>query len=145
MHLAGQAILKNVNLRVEHHGEETALGVDIRLQLKTHADNLSGLDASLKSFLYTVENKLRIPELEPVKLSSTFENYALHLAAETYEPVTFSKFEIDAEADGVVQISFNAAVSNFESERLPMLADCLLEQGRVVNIDMEPLQADLPL
>lgn len=145
MHLAGQAILRNINLRVEHHGEDTALGVDVRLQLKAPAEALDEVDSGLKGFLYTVDNKLRMPILEPIKLKSEYENHALHLSDQTYEPVKFSKFEIEAEQDGIVQIAFNANISGFEPTDLPRLAQAMLEPGRVVNIDIEALQGELVL
>jgi hypothetical protein len=145
MRLAGQAVLKNLNIRVEHHGEDVALGLDLRLQLRTHSEKLAQLEPSLESFLYTNEGVLRMPTLEPLKLSSEYEEQAMHLADGTYEPVTLSRFEVTAEPMGIVLICFNASLSSVSPEDITALAGALLAPGRVVNIDTEPLQAELEL
>jgi len=143
MELKGRAILKNLNLRVEHHGEDLALGVDFRFNLKTSADDLVQLDPALRGALYLEDGRLRIPTLEPIKLTNEFDNHALHLGAETYEPTKLSKFEVQPEQSGQVQLTFNAAVSNFDHERLPEAVANMLEPGRLVNINIAALQGEL--
>jgi hypothetical protein len=144
--IAGQAIIKNVNMRAEHHGEDRELGVDLKLELRTNADVLANLSTELKDMLWLEDDttrRLRVPELKPLKLDVCFENHTLHLADLSYDGVTVHKFEVDPEPDGAVNLTMTVSMSKVQETVLPPLAAALLDH--VVNIDIEPMQAGLEL
>lgn len=140
--IAGQALLKNLNLRREHHGEDVALGLDLRLKLGVDADALVHFGSALKSLLYEGMN-LRMPYIKPLQLTCEFKDHVLHIADLSFDGVCFSKFCITAEPEGKVELEFNASISAASTEYLPQLAALLIEE--VCNIDIEPAQGSLDL
>ena len=144
--IAGQAIIKSINMRAEHEGEDRELGVDIKLELKTDLEALANFGPALKSLLYSEaddpdKRKLRMPLLKPLGINDEAEHHTLHIADQSYDDVTLSKFDIAAEDDGRVTVTMTASLSAVDADLLPMLARLYLE--RTVNVDIEPQQGDL--
>jgi hypothetical protein len=138
--LKGRARLTHLNLRTEYHGEEKALGVDLRLVLATDADDLVHFGAALKSLLYDNGN-LRLPYLKPLQLTCEFEDHVLHIADLSFDGVTFRRFAITAEAEARIEVAFNASISDLELDALPRLGEMLLEE--LVSVDIEAAQGEL--
>lgn len=148
LELAGQAILKNLNVRAEHHGEERVLGVDLRIVLSTDLDALANFSPALKALLYADaddanKRTLRIPSLKPLGISTEFENHCVHIADQSYDGASLSRFEITPELDGKVLVAFTASLSDISPDVLPDLAALYLDEK--VNVDIEPLQGKLDL
>lgn len=143
LEIKGQALLKNVNIRREFHGEEVELGVDLRLVLKGDADDLVHFGAALKSLLYADGGELRLPYLKPLHLSCEFKDHTLHIADMSFDGAVFGKFVITPEIEGKVELAFNVAMSQAPLECLVGLAALLLEER--CNIDIEPMQGALEL
>jgi hypothetical protein len=143
LNLAGQALLKNLNLRREVHGEDVELGVDLRLHLRGTTEDLVHFGAPLKNLLYADGMELRMPYLKPLHLASEFKDHTLHIADMTFDVVTFSKFVIEAQPEGHVELAFNASLSMAPPECLPRLAELLIAEA--CNIDIEPVQSSLGL
>ncbi len=146
--IAGQAIIKNIHMRAEHHDKERVLGVDIRLVLTTDCDALANFSPTLKAFLYEGPDDLdrralRMPQLKPLGFMIECENHCLHIADQSYDGAMLHKFEIVAEPDGRVQVAFTASLSAVNAGILPHLA--VLWMDETVNIDIEPLQGSLKL
>ena len=148
LELAGQAILKNLNVRAEHHGDERVLGVDLRIVLSTNLDALANFSPSLKSLLYAdaddeQKRTLRIPIMKPIGLTVEVENHCVHIADQSYDGASLSRFEITPELDGKVVVAFTASLSDVSPDVLPSLAALYLDEK--VNVDVEPLQGNLDL
>lgn len=148
LEIAGRAVIKNLNIRAEHHGEERELGVDLKLALTTDLDALANFSPALKALLYAdaddpEKRTLRMPQLRPLGLTLEFEGHALCIADQTYDGVTLHRFEIAPELDGKVTVSFNASMSKVSADILPHLA--VLYIGEFVNVDITPAQASLKL
>lgn len=138
--LRGRAKLVNLNLRREHAGEELQLGVDLKLTLPATADELVYFGSPLRSMLYEGQS-LRMPQLEPLKLSTIFEDHALHIAAMSFDGVTFSKFVLAPQPESKVEITFNASITNLDPGALPELGALLLED--TCSIETEAAQGEL--
>jgi hypothetical protein len=148
LELAGRAIIKNLNVRAEHHGEERELGVDLRLQLTTDLDALANFSPALKALLYEHaddpdKRMLRMPQLKPLGLTLEYENHQLCIADQTYDGVKLHKFELAPELDGKVLVAMTASMSKVNAAILPHLAVLYVEEA--VNIDIEPAQTSLEL
>lgn len=148
LELAGRAIIKNLNVRAEHHGPERELGVDLKLELTTDLDALANFGATLKSLLYenaddADKRVLRMPQLKPLGLTLEFENHQLCIADQTWDAVKLHKFEITPQLDGSVVIAMTASMSKVDAAILPHLAVLYVEE--MVNIDIEPAQTSLEL
>ena len=144
--IAGQAVIKNISVRAEHHGEERELGVDIKLVLRTDLDALVNFSPALKALLYenaddAERRRLRMPELKPLGFTLEFPNHSLCIADQTWDGTTISKFEIAPEVDGAVAVTMTASMSQVDPAILPAIAMLWLDE--TVNIDIQPSQGDL--
>ena len=141
LEIAGQAIIKNINVRANYHNTERELGVDLRLVMHTDADVLANFSPTLRAMLFDDANKLRMPELKPLGLTIEYEDHTLHIADLSYDAVKLSKFEITPEPEGRVQVAFTASMINIDAANLGPLALLFLDE--VVNVDIEAAQGDL--
>jgi hypothetical protein len=145
--LAGQAVIKNLNVRAEQHDEDRVLAVDLKLSLTTDCNALAVFSPTLRSLLYTEADApefrtLRVPDLKPLQLTTEAEYHVLNIGALTVDNVTCTKFEIAPENYGRVVITFTVSISDFDPDGLPDVARLFLDQ--TVSIDIEPMQASLP-
>ena len=140
LELAGRARLTHLNLRKEFHGEDVALGVDLRLIYAGGMEDLVHFGAALKALLYEGQSP-RLPYLKPLQLTCAYEEHVLHISDMTFDGTTLSKFQITTSAEGHVEIAFNASISAVDMASLPALGALLLIEE--VNIDIEPVQGEL--
>ena len=146
LELAGKAILKNLNVRRENHGEETKLGVDLKLVLSTDLNALACFSPTLRAFLYKEKREekplLKEPHLCPLRFDHKAENHMLTIGQQhTHNNVTINDFEIVPEELGAIEITMKVSMSDVPPDILPELADFLLAQ--VIEIDIEPMQESL--
>ena len=136
-----EARITNINLRVEHHGDENKRGVD--LTIATRAENmiLDSFDRGLKETFFRKPGKGEQPDLPNIsenkltqvaysylseqKLPHTFEGYEMELAGllDHIEPVfladvSLKKFEFKALEGGFLELKFTVSASDITSEEL---------------------------
>lgn len=143
--ISGKATINAINVRSEFHGDDRALGVDVKVTVMTDLNVLAMFSPTLRAFLYEEpEGKqpiLRESHLQPLRYDLKAENHTVHLSDETYDGCTVDKFELLPEQYGAIALSFKVSVSGFDPEHLPKLAGMLLDQ--VAQIEIDPVQGDL--
>lgn len=143
MKIAGQALFKNLNVRRELHGEDKALGIDLRFELHADAHALSEFGPELRTLLYAEGSQLRMPYLKPLQLITEYHDHTLHVADISFDGVTICKFVITAEPQGIISIAFNVAMSDADADCLAPLSALFIDQ--MCNVDIEPMQRTLDL
>lgn len=146
LELEGEALVKNLNVRREYHGEDRELGADLKLQFKLDLDVLAQLAPTLKTLLYAnaddpLQRSLRIPDLKPLQFDITYEEHMLHLAERSFSGVTVSKLSVDAQADGGVELTLTASFSRIKSDWIAELALAFVDE--VASVRIEPAQGAL--
>lgn len=151
------ATLSNLNTRIQRHGDERVLAVDMKFSAKANNSILDSLGQGLRESLFRKAAKgeqpdlptigeplsaVRHPYLEPMKLSHEFDGYEVEIAGllDTTEPLFFAdvklkKFTIAPLEGGSVELTFTASTSA-ESDELAALSEALVRED--VRLTLTP-------
>lgn len=151
------AALTNLNTRIERHGDERVLTVDMKFNTKANNSILDSFGNGLRESLFRKPGKgeqpdlptigdalsaVRHPYLEPMKLSHEFTGYEVQINGllDSTNPLLFvdvklKKFTIAPLEGGSVELTFTAS-TNVEPEELSALSDALIREG--VRLTLTP-------
>ena len=134
---AGIAILKNVNLRKELHGDERILAVDLKLSFKSQPRELGYFfEDAMAEFLWRMEEKVlsvRNIFLQPLEFDVTLDNCTLKVGEFLFSGCTVKKFCIESLNGGRIKLDCQAIIhpdSNMEKE-MHKLAQLIQEEVQV--------------
>ncbi|WP_223485281.1 hypothetical protein [Stenotrophomonas indicatrix] len=157
------AAVSNVNLRIEKHGDERHLAVDLSITTSTSNLVLDHFDKELRKALFRKPGKgeqqslptigdhlteIKIPSLEPIKVGHEFRGFELQIDGEldSTQPiflvdVKLKKFVIAPKEGGSVELSFKASAS-VTSDEVAELTEALIRENVVLTL--QPGQAEEP-
>lgn len=152
-----EATLGNLNTRIERHGDERELAVDMKFSMKANNSILDSLGKGLRESLFRKPSKgeqqdlpqigealsaVRHPYLEPMKLSHEFTGYEVQIDGllDSTNPLLFvdvklKKFTIAPLEGGSVELTFTAS-ANVDPEELSALSDALIRED--VRLTLTP-------
>ncbi|KAF1016220.1 MAG: hypothetical protein GAK31_01709 [Stenotrophomonas maltophilia] len=155
------AAVSNVNLRIEKHGDERHLAVDLSITTSTSNLVLDHFDKELRKALFRKAGKgeqqslptiaevlteIKIPSLEPIKVGHEFKGFELQIDGEldSTQPiflvdVKLKKFVIAPKEGGSVELSFKASASVTPDE-VAELTEALIRENVVLSL--QPGQAE---
>ena len=158
-----EASFTNINTRIERHGEDRVLAVDMKFSTSVGNTVLDTLGKGLRESLFrkpgsgeqpelpTIGDAMtavRHPYLEPMKLSHEFTGYELEIGGhlDATEPVTLvdvklKKFTIAPVEGGSVEVTFTAS-ANADPSELSALSDALVREDVVLTLTPPSKQAD---
>ncbi|MFB9112047.1 hypothetical protein QSH39_021065 [Xanthomonas arboricola pv. corylina] len=151
-----EASIANVNQRIQRHGEERKLAVDIKYVLSVSNEALDSFDSTLRQDLFRKPAKgeqqdlpqiggdgltaVKHPALEPLKLSHEFTGYEMHLAGllEAGDPiilvdVKLKRFVIEPKEGGSLAMSFTAS-AEVEPQELAELSEALIREDVLLTL-----------
>jgi len=148
------AHVTSYNSRGERHGEEVVPAADLALKVKVHNSKLDQIDPNLKEVLFRKPTKgeqgeleigdgmtkLRLPRVcMPLKLSEKLPGYTLSVGTglgkskpRVITPVELSKFAVEPQEGGSVEITFKAA---FEADEDTASLGLLVQQDVVITLN----------
>lgn len=151
------ASLSNLNTRIERHGDERVLAVDMKFSTKANNSILDSLGKGLRESLFRKPSKgeqqdlpsigealsaVRHPYLEPMRLSHEFTGYELVLSGllDSTEELPFvdvklKKFTIAPLEGGSVELTFTASI-NATPDELSELSVALVRED--VRLSLVP-------
>lgn len=154
---AHEASIANINQRIERHGEDRALAVDIKFSMSTANNVLDHFDKGLREALFRKPGKgeqqdlpindnpltaVKFPALEAQRLAHEFSGYELQIDGllDATQPiilvdVKLKKFVADPKEGGSVELSFTAS-ANVEPDELSELGEALVRED--VRITLVP-------
>ncbi|MRI41722.1 hypothetical protein D5301_05625 [Stenotrophomonas sp. MH181796] len=149
------ATITNLNVRIEKHGEERNLAVDISFSVSTSNQVLDYFDKDLRKSLFRKAAKgeqqslptigeplteIKHPGLEPIKLSHEYKGYELQLDGEldSTQPIFLTdmkvkKFGVAAKEGGSVDLTFKAS-GNVTPDEVAELTEALIRQSVVLTL-----------
>ncbi|MDR6094935.1 hypothetical protein QE373_002232 [Stenotrophomonas sp. SORGH_AS321] len=149
------AVITNVNVRIEKHGDERALAVDINVVTSTSNTALDHFDKELRKSLFrkpvrgeqqslpTIGDHLteiKIPSLEPLKVGHQFKGFELQIDGEleNTQPiflvdVALKKFVITPKEGGSVELKFKAS-ANVDPDEVAELTEALIRENVVLSL-----------
>lgn len=149
------AVLSNINVRIERHGDERALAVDATFVTSTSNAVLDHFDKELRKALFRKPKageqqslptigehltEIKIPSLEPLKVSHEFKGFELQIDGEldSTQPiflvdVKLKKFVIAAKEGGSVELTFKAS-ANVDPEEVAELTEALIRESVVLSL-----------
>lgn len=128
----------DVNPRKEHHGEELALAVDVKLEVNCERDVLKQFDEGLDAFLFG-DHGPRFPEIGAVNWEREYEGAALKINKLALKDVTIKKVTLLPEPGDTVKVGFVATFYP-ATEIVGKLADLIKES---VSVTLDQTQRDL--
>lgn len=155
------AAVSNVNLRIEKHGDERHLAVDLSITTSTSNLVLDHFDKELRKALFRKPGKgeqqslptigdhlteIKIPSLEPIKVGHEFKGFELQIDGEldNTQPiflvdVKLKKFVIAPKEGGSVELTCKASASVTPDE-VAELTEALIRENVVLTL--QPGQAN---
>lgn len=152
-----EATLGNLNTRIERHGDERELAVDMKFSMKANNSILDSLGKGLRESLFRKPAKgeqqdlptigdtltaVRHPYLEPMKLSHEFTGYEVQIDGllDSTNPLLFvdvklKKFTIAPLEGGSVELTFTAS-ANVDPDELSSLSEALVRED--VRLTLTP-------
>lgn len=135
------AVLTHINARKEGPSDEKTLAIDIKFAAQCTAEHLAYFGDTLRHFLFDVDGKVRMPNLDTVKLKGEIRHMSLTVEEGiVVEDAKLDKFTVDPEDGERVTLGFTAHFTP-KGRQVAMLAELL---GEAVTLDVVP-QAELPL
>ena len=142
------AILKDVNPRKEHHGEELLLAADLKLQVVMPGSILTELTdakAAWEFFCWDQSTEeVRPNGVDHFALEAHFDAHVLHVSigekTMTFEDVRLKKFKVKPIDGKRVELTFQAQIYP-QKNQVAELAEMMMEQVKI-KIDT-PRQQDL--
>lgn len=130
----------DVNPRKEHHGENLALAVDVKLSVNCDAEILDQLEPTgkLREFLFG-EHGPRFPELGAVAWGREYERSTLKVNKLELKDATVKKVSLEPGAGDSVKVNFTATLYPSQ-ETVGKLANLIQED---VTVNLEQTQIDL--
>lgn len=128
----------DVNPRKEHHGENLALAVDVKLQVNCDAGVLDQFDPALRGFLFG-EHGPRFPELGAVGWGREYEKSVVKINKLELKECTVKKIALLPEAGESVKLTFTATLYPAQ-KTVGELANLIQED---VAVSVEQTQVDL--
>lgn len=150
------ATITNLNVRIEKHGEERNLAIDIHFAVSTGNNVLDHFDKDLRKSLFRKAGKgeqqslptigetlteIKHPGLEPIKLSHEFKGYELQLDGEldSTQPIFLTdvkvkKFGVAAKEGGTVDLTFKAS-ANVTPDEVAELTEALIRQSVALTLE----------
>ncbi len=160
---AHEASISNVNQRIERHGDERALAVDIKFHLSTANTVLDAFDKGLREALFRKPGKgeqqdlpindnpltaVKFPALEAQRLAHEFTGYELQIDGllDIGDPiilmdVKLRKFVADPKEGGSVELSFTAS-ANVDASELTEIGEALIREDVRLTVTPPSKQAD---
>lgn len=160
------AVLSNVNVRIERHGDERALAVDVTFVTSTSNTVLDHFDKELRKSLFRKAKsgeqqqlptiggdhltEIKIPSLEPLKVGHEFKGFELQIDDEleatppiVLVDVKLKKFVIAPKEGGSVELTFKAS-ANVEPEEVAELTEALIRESVVLTLQPGRANEDTP-
>jgi hypothetical protein len=147
----GKAVLKNVNGRKEHHGEDLELACDLNIEVSSSSDilNCFNLDGErIQAAFWNDDGAPRFPTIEPIKFNVDFADARLGIRGSqealplmVLMPCKTSKFIATPKENGMVDVKFRVQCSPSEDE-IARLFELMQED---VAISIEPINTELDL
>jgi hypothetical protein len=149
------ATLTNLNSRIERHGEDRQLAVDIKFDLQASNEILESIQPGLRDSLFrkpgkgeqqalpidgNVLTQVKFPSLAPVSLTHEFTGYEIEIGGEleSTDPIVLvdvkvKKITIAALEGGSVTLTFTASCEA-EPADLTDLAEALIRKGVLLSM-----------
>lgn len=156
------ASITNINLRIERHGEDRQLSVDIKFALSVGNEALDTIEKGLRESLFRPASKgqqmsltegadalvaVKHPMLDPISLSHKFDGYEVaigtHLELEEdlfLVDVELKKFTLKPIEGGSVGVTLTAS-ANVDTDELSELADALIRGDVLLTLTPPSAQA----
>lgn len=158
-----EASIANLNQRIERHGEDRMLAVDLKLTTSVSNQTLDELASGLREALFrkpgsgeqqqlpTIGEELtavRFTNLEPLKLAHEFAGYELQIDGllEAGEPIVLvdvklKKFVVEPKEGGSVALSFTAQAV-VDNDDIALLSDAFVREDVLLTATPPAKQAD---
>ena len=149
------AVIGHVNVRIERHGDERSLAVDVTFVTSTGNTVLDHFDKELRKALFRKPKageqqslptigehltEIKIPSLEPLKVGHEFKGYELQIDGELdgTQPiflvdVKLKKFVIAPKEGGSVELYFKAS-ANVDPDEVAELTEALIRESVVLTL-----------
>lgn len=157
-----EATLTNINPRIEYHGEDKALALDLKFEASLAAEHLDQLapvtnDISKTFWRDNPEKEARYPQFKSIKTDLKFKEHRVIIALDkatdgekldihkakvkmTFEPATIAKIDFEPQLANVAYVSFTVQIE-CKGQDFAKLCDQYLSERVMVLI--EPLNRSL--
>lgn len=152
------AVLLDVNGRIEHHGDDNELGSDIKFEMELGADILNQLFASdedsdehphlfddqvvdVPDVLFDRDGRPRLRRINPIKLTTEFADHILTINSKLQlHDVKVNKFAVKPIGGRRVSLTFRVQ-GNPDAKQIAQLFEWLQDE---VTIDIQPRETKMP-
>jgi hypothetical protein len=157
------AQISNVNTRIERHGDERKLAVDVSFALKVGSDQIDPLSTGLRESLFRAPGSgdqisllnanamtaVRHPSLKPVQLTHKFPGYEMSIApldanedddGEFFVDVELKGFTVEAHEGGSCSVTFKAGM-NVDTSEAKAVLDALIREDALLSLVPPKAQA----
>jgi len=156
------AQISNVNTRIERHGDERQLAVDVSMSIKVGSDTINALEPGLRGSLFRAPGSgeqvsllndsaltaVKHPCLKPVQLSQKFPGYEMTVApfgsddddGDFFVDVELKGFTVEAHEGGSCSITFKAGIAVDTGEAKALL-EALIREDALLTLVPPKAQA----